>query len=165
MAHVSKQLAPKMAKSKPSYYILNYTVIYVYTCIIMANVTKEINVSYQFFSKLFNFVQREIATIRENPYKIFKKDCDKNFSEIPKAWYHLARVSLHRFLPVSLWRRANARNVRLYYPNWQYTNLFIFRFVSQLCLRSTLRLYKLILYIDIVNVTDENECVASWCQS
>ena len=30
---------------------------------------------------------------------------------------------------VSLWRRANARNVRLYYPYWQYTILFIFRFV------------------------------------
>ena len=25
---------------------------------------------------------------------------------------------------VSLWRRANARNVRLYYPYWQYTDLF-----------------------------------------
>ena len=29
----------------------------------------------------------------------------------------------------SLWRRANARNVRLYYPYWHYTNLFIFRFI------------------------------------
>ena len=48
---------------------------------------------------------------------------------------------------VSLWRRANARNVRLYYPYWQYTNLFIFRFVSLLCIRSTLRLFhKLISY-------------------
>ena len=28
---------------------------------------------------------------------------------------------------------------RLYYPYWQYTDLFIFRFVSLLCLRSTLR--------------------------
>ena len=46
---------------------------------------------------------------------------------------------------VSLWRRANARNVRLYYPYRQYTDLFIFRFifrfVSLLCLRSTLRLF------------------------
>ena len=25
---------------------------------------------------------------------------------------------------VSLWRRANARNVRLYYPYWQYTDLY-----------------------------------------
>ena len=33
----------------------------------------------------------------------------------------------------------NARNVRPYYPYWQYTDLFIFRFVSLLCLRSTLR--------------------------
>ena len=29
--------------------------------------------------------------------------------------------------PVALWRRANAQNVRLYYPYRQYTNLFIFR--------------------------------------
>ena len=29
---------------------------------------------------------------------------------------------------VSLWRRANARNVRLYYPYRQYTNLFMFWF-------------------------------------
>ena len=43
--------------------------------------------------------------------------------------------------PFSLWRRANARNVRLYYSYWQYTDLFIFRFVSLLCLRSTLRLF------------------------
>ena len=39
--------------------------------------------------------------------------------------------------------RANARNVRLYYPYWQYTDLFIFRFVSLLCLRSTLRLLQI----------------------
>ena len=32
---------------------------------------------------------------------------------------------------------ANARNVRLYLPYRQYTNLFIFRFVSQHCPRST----------------------------
>ena len=30
---------------------------------------------------------------------------------------------------VSLCRRANARNVRLYYPYWQYTNHFTFRAV------------------------------------
>ena len=39
---------------------------------------------------------------------------------------------------ISLWRRANARNVRLYYLYRQYTHLFIFWFVSQHCLRSTL---------------------------
>ena len=42
---------------------------------------------------------------------------------------------------VSLWRRANTRNVRLYYPYRQYTNLFIVWFVSEHCLRSTLRLF------------------------
>ena len=44
-------------------------------------------------------------------------------------------------------RTQNARNVRLYYPYCQYTNLFIFRFVSLLCLRSTLRLYYIYIYI------------------
>ena len=39
---------------------------------------------------------------------------------------------------VSLWRRTNARNVRLYYPYRQYINLFIFRFVSLHFLRRTL---------------------------
>ena len=39
---------------------------------------------------------------------------------------------------VSLWRRSYARNVRLYFLYRQYTNLFIFRFESQHCLRSTL---------------------------
>ena len=43
--------------------------------------------------------------------------------------------------PSSERNRANARKVRLYYPYWQYTDLFIFRFVSLLCLRSTLRLF------------------------
>ena len=33
-------------------------------------------------------------------------------------------------ISVSLWRRANARNVRLYYPSRQYNNLFIFRLLS-----------------------------------
>ena len=41
--------------------------------------------------------------------------------------------------PVSLWRRANAGNVRLYYPYWRYTNFFIFRF-HQLYITSVLQL-------------------------
>ena len=43
---------------------------------------------------------------------------------IPQNKYHL--------FSVSLWRRANARNVRPCYPYWQYTDLFIFRFVPLL---------------------------------
>ena len=59
---------------------------------------------------------------------------------------------------VSLWRRANARNVRLYYPYWQYTDLFIFRFVSLLCLRSTLRLFLHTIYsLFISNAKDAAE--------
>ena len=51
-------------------------------------------------------------------------------------------------IPVSLSRRADAQNVRLYYPYQQFTNLFIFRFVCistqyTTCLRSTLCLYEL----------------------
>ena len=41
----------------------------------------------------------------------------------------------------SLTKGQSAWNVRLYFLYRQYTNLFIFWFVSQHCLRSTLRLY------------------------
>ena len=44
----------------------------------------------------------------------------------------------------SLTCRALAlREKQLYYPYWDYTNLFIFQFVSLLCLRSTLHLFHL----------------------
>ena len=36
------------------------------------------------------------------------------------------RIKLIEFSPWIIW----ARNVRLYYPYWQYTDLFIFRFVN-----------------------------------
>ena len=50
----------------------------------------------------------------------------------------------------SLWQRANARNVRLFYPYWQYTDLFIFRFVSKLHLYSTYAAhYAVYFYLDI----------------
>ena len=49
-------------------------------------------------------------------------------------------LSYINLFSVSLGRKTNARNVRLYYPYWQYTDLSIFRFVSLLCIRSTLRL-------------------------
>ena len=42
---------------------------------------------------------------------------------------------------LSIWRRVNARNVRLHYPYRQYTDLFIFWFASVLYLRSTLGLF------------------------
>ena len=57
------------------------------------------------------------------------------------AFWALALRQRPRQGRFSLWRRGNARNVRLYYPYRQYTDLFIFRFVFQHCLRSTLRLY------------------------
>ena len=55
---------------------------------------------------------------------------------------------------VSLGRRANVRNVRLYYPFWQYINIsiFQFRFVSLHCLRRTLGLFLLLVnlsYFDL----------------
>ena len=49
--------------------------------------------------------------------------------------------------------RANARNVRLYYPYWQYTNLFIFRFVSL----HTLRLFMQVVYIGILVLRYKSE--------
>ena len=42
-----------------------------------------------------------------------------------------------------------------YYPYWQYTDHFIFRFVSLLCLRSTLRLYILFVAVCILHPLTE----------
>ena len=58
----------------------------------------------------------------------FQSGCPSNLN-----WWYV-------YLLVSLWQRASAQIVRLYYPYWQYTNLFIFRFVSEHCLHSTLHL-------------------------
>ena len=52
------------------------------------------------------------------------------------------RVKLHTLDVSCCFSLTNARNVRLYYPYWQYTDLFTFQFVSLLCLRNTLRLKK-----------------------
>ena len=45
----------------------------------------------------------------------------------------------------------HARNVKLCYPYWQYTNLLIFRLVSERCLRSTLRPFLSLLHLDSAN--------------
>ena len=63
--------------------------------------------------------------------------------------FSLVSFPLVSFSLVSLWRR-----VRLYYPYWQYTNLFIFRFVSLLWLRSTLRLFNLLLLDPFIDWSD-----------
>ena len=53
--------------------------------------------------------------------------------DLPEEWTGCCLWTIQRFVNIlyiyiySLWRRANARNVRLYYPYWQYTDLFIFR--------------------------------------
>ena len=47
----------------------------------------------------------------------------------------------HSARRVFLWRTAYARNVRLYSPYRQYTNLFLFQFVFEHCFRWTLRLF------------------------
>ena len=46
---------------------------------------------------------------------------------------------------------------RCLYPYWQYTNLFIFGFVSLLCLRSTLRLFNLTFAACIIDQTLDSE--------
>ena len=56
---------------------------------------------------------------------------------IRKIFFSSLKDKIHIVTPlssltkISLWRRANARNVRLYryYPYWQYTNLFIFQII------------------------------------
>ena len=58
--------------------------------------------------------------------------------------------STQTFLYFNLYlNTAFAQNVRLYFLYRQYTNLFIFRFISQLCLRRTLRLFQNAFYITI----------------
>ena len=39
--------------------------------------------------------------------------------------------SLFSLFTVSVWRTTNARSVRVYYPNWQFTNIFIFCIFTQ----------------------------------
>ena len=48
----------------------------------------------------------------------------------------VGRVEIQMEILDPLWRRANAWNVRLYYPYWQYTDIFIFRFVVYLYLHA-----------------------------
>ena len=48
----------------------------------------------------------------------------------PHFWRTVYCVAVDLYIP-SLTKAANARNVRLYYPYWQYTDLFIFRFGSK----------------------------------
>ena len=48
---------------------------------------------------------------------------------------------------------------RVYFPYRQYTNLFIFRFVSEYCLRSTLRLFQNIIHLGIVQLC----CICDIC--
>ena len=49
-------------------------------------------------------------------------------------WLSLIHSVFYLF-SVSLWRRAYARNIRLYYTYPQYTNLFILRLILTYCLR------------------------------
>ena len=63
----------------------------------------------------------------------------------------ISLIQIHSVLylfSVSLWRRANAQNVRLYYTYWQYTDLFIFRFVKIL--------------LSIIIAFDEGERILIW---
>ena len=67
----------------------------------------------------------------------------------PTQVFFLNIIFIIFFLLSALSRRANARNVRLYYPHWQDTDLFIIPFVSLLCLRSTLRFFYLLFLSNI----------------
>ena len=100
---------------------------------------------------------------RENPrgiymYSVLSSLCSKRFLEdwvlgfTPSKGMH---YYIYICISVSLWWRANARNFRLYYPYWQYTDHFIFRFLSLLCLRSTLCLY-IYIYVYIWNANSSH---------
>ena len=82
---------------------------------------------------------------------------------IYQVW-RFERRSFIRMKHVSLWqrasifRRANAWNVRLYYPYRQDTNLFIFRFVSEHFLRSMHYIY-IIIIILLYSTVPFHSCV------
>ena len=60
------------------------------------------------------------------------------------------RRDTNRNIQNETWRRANARNVRLYCPYWQYTDLFIFQFMSYISSNNELLVVDLLLYPDMV---------------
>ena len=57
-----------------------------------------------------------------------KRSVNWRFEHWPFVWEKKPNQILIQMF-FSLWRRAYARNVRLYYPYRQYTNLFIFRLI------------------------------------
>ena len=58
-------------------------------------------------------------------------------------------ISFYLF-SVSLWRRANARNVRLYYPYWQYTDLFTNNYNRLVCCRYDFPWRKVGVFLDFI---------------
>ena len=96
------------------------------------------------------FLQPAIWTLHER-LKLFLSRAERTFqsglcpclisSNLTIRPYPALYSSLFLFIFCFSLTKANARNVRPYYPYWQYIDLFIFRFVSLLCLRSTLRLF------------------------
>ena len=103
---------------------------------------------YLFLLQLYCFLLSPEMFIKINKITVYMKlkSCSTQRYFIPFNYGNLL---------YSFWRRANARNVRLYYPYWQYTDHFIFWFVSLLCLRSTLCLLHVYLCFQIIN--------SNWC--
>ena len=84
-------------------------------------------------TEIFMFFSDELETLNLAVHQLFYiLICISTLhSQDTKFISHSKLLSLYHPVRVSLWWRANARNVSLYYPYRQYTNLFIFRFVSQ----------------------------------
>ena len=76
---------------------------------------------------------RHLSTVREHLSSliqptVFEEDEITKEGLTNERWSELYKNGkVFNATRVSLWRRANARNVRLYYPYWQYTDHFIFR--------------------------------------
>ena len=65
-----------------------------------------------------------------------KKLIETNPNHVTKVGVLPIWIVKSNILSVGPTSERNRRNIRLYYPYRQYTNLFIFRFVSLLCLCS-----------------------------
>ena len=118
-------------------YIRSYNMLYFSACFI----------ELRFILNRFAFLTSSLSKARQLLYCLFdkKKGSFRYFSKyetvgVLPIWIVKSNVSSVGSSSERN-RRANALNVRLYYPSWQYTNLFILRFVSLLRLPSTLRLF------------------------
>ena len=86
-----------------------------------------------------DFLQRLQRSIEH--YKRSNSTSEGNRKILVKLNTNFWRRKLTQLFFFPLWHKAYARNVGLCFLHWQYTDLFLFWFVFEHCLCSTLRLW------------------------